>query len=256
MTLNCNITNAQENEAMMQLLPRGRAWYSAVYNDSNIYNFYLSISSAIVDFKRDACDLIEEFFCSTQTQLNDEWLREYALPNACDPRGETLCLLANGLDANLGFEQVLEDALERLGVTATVVNESPNGVPLTISIVLSSSSNILQDCFYYAGNNNFSQSVTVDGVPISDLGNNATDPTTPSDPDGMFAVDPTTYVAATTSCGFVAANPTIECPNALKAGVPLTSVIPNLTCIFEDIVPLGIKINYYLGDKTNPILGD
>ena len=255
MGLNCNITNQKENEATMQLLPNGSAWHSSLYSESNLYNFFLSISSAIVDFKRDACLLIDEFFCSRHSALSAEWLEEYGLPDRCDPAGETLCLLANGLDENLGFSQILEDALQRLGITATVINEAPNGTPLTVSIVLSAGSDIFAGCYYYAGGTNLSTSSTVCGIPIEDFGCNAVDPDDPSNPNGLVAVDPDTYVSTTTECGFIAGDASISCDDALIGGIPLTGLIPDLSCVLEDVVPLGIKLNYYLGNKDTPVLG-
>lgn len=255
MSLKCNITPEIENKATIQLLPNGSAWHASMYNDSTLYNFFLSISSAIVDFKKDACALIDEFFCTRHNKLSSEWFEEYGLPNQCDPRGETLCLLANGLDSNLGFTEILEDALQRIGITATVINEITNNIPLTISIILSPESPILEGCFYYAGGVNLPSSQTICGTPLEDLGCNATDPDDPSNPNSMVAVDADTYVTTPNSCGFIAGEPTIECNDELIASLPITGIIPDLSCVFEDFVPLGIKINYYLGNKTNPVLG-
>jgi uncharacterized protein YmfQ (DUF2313 family) len=96
--------------SLLALLPRGRAWQSeeggpepykdAAFNPSAfdatafdtdqragsiLYRFWEGVAY-VVNFANDRlCALASEMFCATHSETHDEWLREYGLPDPCDP---------------------------------------------------------------------------------------------------------------------------------------------------------------------------
>lgn len=237
-------------KAFSMLFPRGQAWEGIKDINSNLYKFAKSISRAIVDYKTLAFSLLEEMHCTTMNQTRDLWLQEYGLPNVCDPRSETLCLLANGIDIDSTLEEIVIDALDRIGLEATFLDEAVNNKPLLYSIFLNENSPAFQDCRFYAGSTASEKRIC--GFPFPSQ-RYASDPQDFLNDKTLKASDPSTYINV--SCGFFAGDYGSAVDNQLYAGKSLTKLIPNLSCVFEQIIPLGFRVNFYYGDYDNPIFG-
>lgn len=94
----------------LALLPRGRAWQSNdggpepfydptfqadfVQDDafqtkgrkgSILFRFWSAVAQAFHYLHERACALRFEFWCATQSETLDLWMREYGLPDPCDP---------------------------------------------------------------------------------------------------------------------------------------------------------------------------
>ncbi len=107
--LQCRTPN-EVLEAVLQLLPRGRAWQSneggplpglvrafdpGVFDDppfqtrsrvpSGLLGFWRSISTVVAFILQRYCDLRLEFWCATHKETHDLWMMEYGLPDSCDP---------------------------------------------------------------------------------------------------------------------------------------------------------------------------
>ena len=70
------------------LLPRGRAWQTDEIGPrpgSVLYGYWRSFASLIGYANVRLCLLYNEFFCSTKSETEPEWMEEYGLPDACDP---------------------------------------------------------------------------------------------------------------------------------------------------------------------------
>jgi hypothetical protein len=97
-------------DATLKLLPRGRAWQSneggpqpfhdapfdpsafdpATFDATTIpgtilYRFWAAVGAVRNYLEARLCALRLEFWCATQTETNDQWMREYGLPDSCDP---------------------------------------------------------------------------------------------------------------------------------------------------------------------------
>jgi hypothetical protein len=103
-------TIAQTIEQVLKLLPRGRAWqmfdglpmpgYDAGFNPdaynndafatsskekSILYQFWRAYADVAQFFNETMCALRLEFWCATHDKTHDGWLKEYGLPDECDP---------------------------------------------------------------------------------------------------------------------------------------------------------------------------
>lgn len=72
---------------LISMLPRGRAWGT---HDGGpfagvILQFWTAVASLFVYMNQRACDLRQEFFCSTAVETLDLWNADYGLPDGCDP---------------------------------------------------------------------------------------------------------------------------------------------------------------------------
>ncbi|WP_316234959.1 MULTISPECIES: hypothetical protein [unclassified Bradyrhizobium] len=97
-------------QAVLQLLPRGRAWQSneggplpglvrafdpGVFDEppfqtrqktpSTLLGFWRAVSSVVAFISQRFCDLRLEFWCATHKETHDLWMAEYGLPDGCDP---------------------------------------------------------------------------------------------------------------------------------------------------------------------------
>lgn len=74
---------------VLALLPRGRAWQThdrmPSQDSSTIYRYWRSFSEVLAFLTRRLCDLRLEFWCATHSETHDLWMREYGLPDSCDP---------------------------------------------------------------------------------------------------------------------------------------------------------------------------
>jgi hypothetical protein len=73
---------------ILPLLPRGRAWGNhdgGPGASSTIYKFWRAVASVFAFANQRICDLREEFWCATRNETDYLWLREYGLPDGCDP---------------------------------------------------------------------------------------------------------------------------------------------------------------------------
>lgn len=127
---------------IIALLPRGRAWqtHEQIFDrydfepDSEVgpfeigvspigvfdlerltvmQQFWLAYAELLATLNQRACDLVEEMFCDTVSELLDEWYADLGLPDGCGP-WRTLCEKVNavggctiaylvGLAADLGW---------------------------------------------------------------------------------------------------------------------------------------------------------
>lgn len=97
-------------DATIALLPRGRAWqsneggprpiqlaafeptafdqtaFATKSNDGSIlYRFWAAVGNVRNYLESRLCALRLEFWCATHKETHDLWMREYGLPDACDP---------------------------------------------------------------------------------------------------------------------------------------------------------------------------
>lgn len=97
-------------QALIRLLPRGRAWqthdggprpgygvgfHSGGYFEggfqtqskpySVLWLFWLVVAEVSLYVHERLCQLRREFWCATMSETQDWWLTEYGLPNRCDP---------------------------------------------------------------------------------------------------------------------------------------------------------------------------
>lgn len=131
--------------ATLALLPRGRAWgrefalpekfldpafqFNAFQNDafeavlragSTIYRFFAAFGAVRNYLETQLCALRLEFWCATQTETRDLWMKEYGLPDDCDPfpdlctkvaaLGGTRCEYFNSVVSRLGWTVDCVDA--------------------------------------------------------------------------------------------------------------------------------------------------
>lgn len=96
--------------AILALLPKGRAWQSHeggplsgidrgfspdAFNRgafstkarpaSVLMQFWAAVAEVVAFVNQRFCDLRLEFWCATQVETRDLWMREYGLPDECDP---------------------------------------------------------------------------------------------------------------------------------------------------------------------------
>lgn len=109
-------------EALLALLPRGRAWQShdggplprvagtfdaSAFDTvtafegrkrpgSIIWAFFAALAHQVHFACSRLCALREEFFCATARETHAEWMAEYGLPDACDPYPD-LCAKVSAL---------------------------------------------------------------------------------------------------------------------------------------------------------------
>lgn len=81
-------TEDQLAQQALTLLPRGDAWATsdgAILESSVLVRYWRAVSDVFAFVYRRLCALREEFWCATQSETRAEWMREYGLPDACDP---------------------------------------------------------------------------------------------------------------------------------------------------------------------------
>ncbi len=78
--------------AVLGLLPPGEAWNGAAVSGTVQNQYWRSYATLLSFTYGRLCDFVDEFFCATRNESNDQWLAEYGLPNDCDPYGNNLCL--------------------------------------------------------------------------------------------------------------------------------------------------------------------
>ena len=103
-------TEAQVREQVFALLPRGRAWQtneggpirgfegafnSEAFNNeafavtsrtrSILWQYWAAFAREAWYFAKSMCELRLEFWCETLDKTRDGWMKEYGLPDACDP---------------------------------------------------------------------------------------------------------------------------------------------------------------------------
>lgn len=136
-------------DATLKLLPQGRAWQSS---DGPLRNFPLTAfdpaafdpaafdtgkpGTVLVRFwaavgavrnyvESRLCDLRLEFWCATHKETHPEWMREYGLPDACDPfpdlctkvaaLGGARCEYFSEVVARLGWSITCDDGVNQCG---------------------------------------------------------------------------------------------------------------------------------------------
>lgn len=67
------------------LLPRGLAWEAAHRAGSVQWGFWRAVAQVTAFAHARICDLRRQFWCDAADELEDQWLVEYGLPDACDP---------------------------------------------------------------------------------------------------------------------------------------------------------------------------
>lgn len=103
-------TREETLAAVLALLPRGRAWQSNIggpepYRDapfdpaafdpetfdtdsrpgSVMFRFWSAVATVFDYAHQRLCALALEMFCATASELRDQWMIEYGLPDPCDP---------------------------------------------------------------------------------------------------------------------------------------------------------------------------
>src|SRR5262245_49399073 len=104
-------TLEQCRDALLKLLPLGRAWQSheggprarlvSEFEDDDfevegfdadgdqtgsiLWQFCAAIAHLFYFANTRLCELREEFWCASHKETHDEWMAEYGLPDACDP---------------------------------------------------------------------------------------------------------------------------------------------------------------------------
>jgi hypothetical protein len=106
----CPSTTDECTDAVMKLLPRGRAWstneglperaaeisfnpdafnpdvFAAVEAEgSTIWRYFRAFAEPLFYFYQRVCDLRREFWCHSIVETRDDWMTEYGLPDECDP---------------------------------------------------------------------------------------------------------------------------------------------------------------------------
>lgn len=75
--------------ALFALLPRGRAWRThegaGPEPGSVLYQFWSAVAEVFAFVAKRFCDLRLEFWCATMSETRDAWMKEYGLPDDCDP---------------------------------------------------------------------------------------------------------------------------------------------------------------------------
>lgn len=87
MALTCPDTDALTAQ-VIALLPRGRAWQTdeiGPRSGSVLYGYWRSVAQLFQFVNQRLCDLHAEFFCATRNETDPEWMKEYGLPDSCDP---------------------------------------------------------------------------------------------------------------------------------------------------------------------------
>jgi hypothetical protein len=124
-------TIEQTLDAVLKLLPRGRAWQTnegLPKSPSILWQFWRAYADVAQFFVDTICALRLEFWCSTHSQTHPEWLIEYGLPDACDPFpdlctkvaaiGGTRCEYYQEIAARMGWSIICEDARVSCGSRA------------------------------------------------------------------------------------------------------------------------------------------
>lgn len=143
----------------LALLPRGRAWQTneggprpfilapfertgfeptafETRSDEGtiIYRFFAAIGGVRNYLEQRLCALRWEFWCQTQSETEDLWLKEYGLPDPCDPfpdlctkvaaQGGARCEFYNAVLARVGWTVECDDGTascgDRMGGAATM----------------------------------------------------------------------------------------------------------------------------------------
>lgn len=140
-------------EATLKLLPRGRAWQTheglpprtmdAAFNPDSFNNhvfstqtdagsvlwqYWRSFAEMLHFFYLRLCALRMEFWCHSLVETRDDWMKEYGLPDPCDPFpdlctkvsaiGGTRCEYYAEVAARQGWTIECEETLRRCGRTA------------------------------------------------------------------------------------------------------------------------------------------
>jgi hypothetical protein len=125
-------TKADLYGVAIALLPRGRAWqtheggpvpgeeigfdpggfaangYSATYRKPSILGqFFQAVAEHFEYLHQRLCALRLEFWCATESETNDLWLREYGLPDACDPYPDLCTKVAAIGGTNCAYYQLI-----------------------------------------------------------------------------------------------------------------------------------------------------
>lgn len=145
MTFKCPSTLDEMTEALLKLLPRGRAWQtseglperfmepsfnSGSFSDtgfavqskdgSTIWKYFRSIAEPLFYFYQRACDLRREFWCQSIVETRDDWMKEYGLPDECDPFPD-LCVKVSAVGGTRC--EYYAEVAARLGWTIDCVEE-------------------------------------------------------------------------------------------------------------------------------------
>lgn len=106
----------------LKLLPRGRAWRSregGPETTSTLYKFWRAVAFVYAYLTSRLCALRLEFWCATMSETEDQWMKEYGLPDYCEPfpdlcvkvaaLGGTRCEYYTEMAARFGWNIVCDD---------------------------------------------------------------------------------------------------------------------------------------------------
>ncbi len=82
------LDKARWSAALASLRPRGRAWRHGgtdALPGSVMGQFFDWMGGAYADANARLCDLLAEMFCATRINSTPEWMRDFGLPDGCDP---------------------------------------------------------------------------------------------------------------------------------------------------------------------------
>ena len=119
-------TQAQCLSQMLMALPRGRAWETP--QGTWRWKFFNALAAVVAFANARICALADEFFCATQSETNDVWMRQYGLPDGCDPypnlcakvqaQGQPNCAYWTAIAAASGFFIICGTRKTSLGARA------------------------------------------------------------------------------------------------------------------------------------------
>lgn len=124
----------------LALLPRGRAWQThdgGPRPGSVLHGYWSAVTMLSAFLTHRLCALRMEFWCATHEETHPEWLKEYGLPDTCDPFpdlcakvkaiGGTRCEYYAEVAERAGWEIECDDSNSALAINV-LLDESPSYV--------------------------------------------------------------------------------------------------------------------------------
>lgn len=146
-------TRDQLFQQLIALLPRGRAWQTheavhefwpsgtgvgefdvgedhigelAVDRLTVMQQFWMAYAAVLAELNTRACELVEQMFCDTVSELLPEWMADYGLPDGCGPWA-TVCAKIASI-GGAGMQTLVDFALD-LGWAIEITECAPAFVP-------------------------------------------------------------------------------------------------------------------------------
>lgn len=87
----CPTTVDEVTSQIVALLPEGPAWEAGRVSGTTMNGFWRGASGIYAYLNQRICDMLKEFYCDSIVESFDQWVKEYALGEDCDPYGHNLC---------------------------------------------------------------------------------------------------------------------------------------------------------------------